>query len=313
MNKLSIVVPVYNEEKNIDEFLNRTVSTIDKLNCDYEIIFALDPSRDNTRNIIFEHLNKNKKIKLLCLSRRFGQPLSVMAGIKNCTGDRCVVIDCDLQDPPELILDLYKKMDEGYDVVTAKRENRDGETFIKKIITKFGYFLINNITEIKIPKNTGDFRIISKRVLNELKKIDDKSAFLRGLVSYIGFDQTFILYNRDKRHDGKSKYNKYFGSLKIAMNGIVGFSSKPLFIILIFGLLLFGIGVFSLVIKLIFSVFINDIKTPLNLITQFIMIIFGINFLSIGLLGQYIARIYDEVKKQPSYIIEKKVNFDNEN
>ena len=235
IKKLSIIVPVYNEEENIENFLVRTLKTLKKINQDYEIIFVLDPSNDNTENIILEKIQTNKKIKLIILSRRFGQPSATLAGIHNAKGDRCVVIDCDLQDPPELIFDLNLKMDDGYDVVFARRVNRKGETFIKKIVSKFGYDLINKISEVKIPKNVGDFRIMSSRVINELKKLDEFHGFLRGMVAYVGYKQTSIEYDRDERKDGKSKYNRYFGSIKIALNGIIGFSSKPLFLMSLVG------------------------------------------------------------------------------
>ena len=210
--KLSVVVPVFNEEKNIKEFTTRLISSLKNINLDYEVVFVLDPSNDLTEEKILDEINQNKKIKLICMSRRFGQPQATIAGIQNISGDRCVVIDCDLQDPPELITEMNKKIDQGYDVVVAKRNKRAGETFIKKLITKIGYYFINKITEIKIPVNTGDYRIISNKVIREIKKFNDKSAFLRGLVSYIGFKQTHILYDRDKRNKGEGKYNRYFGS-----------------------------------------------------------------------------------------------------
>ena len=218
-----------------------------KINSDYEIIFVLDPSSDDSEKIIKSEIESNSKIKLIVFSRRFGQPSATMAGIHNVSGDRCVIIDCDLQDPPELIFDMNEKMNEGYDVVLARRKSRKGETLFKKIITKLGYKLIEKITDIKIPKDTGDFRIISKRVIENLKKFKEPSAFLRGLVAYIGFSQTFVEYDRDERSDGYSKYNKYFGSIQIAFNGIFGFSSKPLFlmsILVYFAFLSFCIGIY---------------------------------------------------------------------
>ena len=232
---LSIIVPVFNEEKNINEFLNRLVLTLEKINEDYEVIFILDPSTDKTEELILDQIKKNNKIKLIVFSRRFGQPSATMAGIHYASGERCAIIDCDLQDPPELIFDMNKKMNEGFDVVLARRRSRKGETFIKKIITKIGYEIIEKITDIKIPKNTGDFRIISKRVIENLKKFNEPNAFLRGLVAYIGFKHSFIDYDREKRFRGISKYNKYLGSIQIAFNGIFGFSSRPLFIMSVVG------------------------------------------------------------------------------
>ena len=310
IKKISVVVPVYNEEKNIDFFLEKLIINLKKIELDYEIVFVLDPSQDQTEIKIMKHAETNNKIKLICMSRRFGQPQSTMAGIQNITGDRCVVIDCDLQDPPSLLPEMNNKINEGYDVVVAKRKTREGETFIKKLITKIGYYLINKITDIQIPTDVGDFRIFSKKVINELKKFNDKAAFLRGLVSYIGFKQTYILYDRDKRFQGSGNYNKYFGSLKIAINGIVGFSSKPLFLISILGFFLLIFSIMAILFSIIFSILIKNIFSTYLVLSLGAMLIFGINFFSIGLLGEYIGRIYDEVNKRPSYIIEKKINFE---
>ena len=310
MSKIFVVIPVYNEEENIKTFLERTVATINKIKIDYEILFIADPCEDKTEEIIKEHISKNSKIKLIVLSRRFGQPAATMAGIQNITGDRCVIIDCDLQDPPELIFDMNKKIDDGFDVVLTRRKSRKGETIIKKIITKVGYILIEKITDIKIPKDTGDFRIISKKIIENLKKFKEPNAFLRGLVAYVGFKQTFIEYDRDERLEGNSKYNKYLGSIKIAFNGIFGFSSKPLFLMSILGfsfaLLSFLVGIYYIIIKLIDP----NVTPGLSSTILFITFFSGLNLFGLGLLGEYVGRIYDEVKGRPNFIIDKKFNFD---
>ena len=308
-NKISIVIPIYNEEKNIKIFLERLINTISKIGSDYEIIFSLDPSEDNSEQIIKNEINKNKKIKMLKFSRRFGQPAATMAGIKLSSGDKCVIIDCDLQDPPELIIDMNEKINQGYDVVLARRKSRKGETFVKRVITKIGYQIIENITEIKIPKNTGDFRMITKKVIENLKQFNEPNAFLRGLVAYVGFNQTFVDYDREARLDGKSKYNKYFGSIKIGLNGIFGFSSRPLFLMSVagffFAILSFFIGIYYIVIKII-----DPMITPgLSSTNLFITFFSGLNLIGLGLIGEYIGRIYDEVKKRPNYIIDEKHNF----
>ena len=310
MSKISVIVPVYNEEKNINQFIDRSVTSLNKTKLDYEILFLLDPSTDNSEQLILNEIEKNKKIKLIVFSRRFGQPSATMAGINFVTGSRCIIIDCDLQDPPELIFDLNKKMDEGYDVVLATRKLRKGETIIKKLVTRFGYAFIEKITDIKIPKNTGDFRIISRRVIDNLKQFKEPNAFLRGLVAYIGFKQTFIEYDRDKRFKGETKYNKYLGSLKIAFNGIFGFSSRPLFIMsvigFIFALVSFIIGFYYIIVKIIDPTITPGLSSTILFITFFS----GLNLIGLGLLGEYVGRIYDEVKNRPNFIIDKKYNFD---
>ena len=310
IKKISIVTPVYNEESNIENFLNRLISVLKKIGIDYEIIFVLDPSTDDTEKTLLQFIKKDRKIKLIKLSRRFGQPAATMAGIQNISGERCVIIDCDLQDPPELIYEMNLKMNEGFDAVLARRKSRKGETLFKKIVTKIGYHVIEKITDIKIPKNTGDFRMLSKRVIDNLKQFKEPNAFLRGLVAYVGFKQTFIDYDREERFDGKSKYNKYFGSIKIAFNGIFGFSSRPLFLMSIIGFA-FAFLSFLLGGYYIFAKIIDPSITPgLSSTILFITFFSGLNLIGLGLIGEYVGRIYDEVKNRPNYIVDKKYNFD---
>ena len=310
MTKISIIIPVYNESQNINVFLDRMIIEISKITNDYEIIFALDPSTDNTERVILKAIEKNKKIKLLVFSRRFGQSAATMAALKNSKGDRCLIIDCDLQDPPELLGKMYTKMDEGYDVVLAKRKSRKGETLVKKSITSIGYNLINKISDVKIPINSGDFRLISKKIVNFLNEFDEPNAFLRGLVAYVGFKQTFIEYDRDERFSGISKYNKYLGSIKIAFNGLFGFGSKPIFFMsllgFVFAFLSFLIGLYYVIVKIFDPNITPGLSSTILIITFFS----GLQLLALGVLGEYIGRIYDEVKKRPKYIIDKKINFD---
>ena len=310
MTKLSIVVPTYNEEKNIKIFIERIVSTVQKITEKYEIIFALDPSEDDSEKLILEEIKNNNKIRMISFSRRFGQPSATMAALKYSKGERCLIIDCDLQDPPELIEKMYKKMDEGFDVVLAKRKSRKGETFFKKVITTFGYSLINKISDIKIPENSGDFRLLTRKIVNYLNQFDEPNAFLRGLVAYVGFQQTFVEYDRDQRYAGKSKYNKYIGSIKIAFNGIFGFSSKPIFFMslvgFLFAIISFFIGLYYILIKLFDSTITPGLSSTILIITFFS----GLQLIGLGILGEYIGRIHDEVKKRPKFIIDKKINFD---
>ena len=188
MNKtsVSIVVPVYREESNIKPFLKRVEALIEKLHLPYEIIFCLDPSPDNTEQVIQDEIKSNRNIRLIMFSRRFGQPAATMAGIHSSKGDVCVVIDVDLQDPPELIEQMLEKWREGFKVVYAKRRSRKGETFIKEWISHFGYRVINSISDVQIPKDTGDFRLMDKRIVEELKKLNETHGFLRGLVAFVG-------------------------------------------------------------------------------------------------------------------------------
>ncbi|QWD13017.1 glycosyltransferase family 2 protein [Polynucleobacter paneuropaeus] len=306
---LSIVVPVYNEENNIAPFLQRVKEVIARLGVTYEIIFAMDPSRDATEEVINDFSKIDENIKLITFSRRFGQPASTMAGIFNSSGEYCVVIDVDLQDPPEIIAELYEKILEGYDVVYAKRRSRSGETSLKKMISSVGYWLINKFSEINIPRDTGDFRIFNRKIINYLSSLKESHGFLRGLIAFIGFRQSYVLYDRDPRFSGHGKYNRITGSLKIGLNGLISFSSTPLQVMSIIGFILaifsFLFGLYVIFAKLVYGSFVEGFATLAILIT----FLSGIQMLFLGIMGEYISRIYDEVKERPLYIIDKKINF----
>jgi dolichol-phosphate mannosyltransferase len=305
---VSVVVPVYKEESNIRPFLERTVPILQQFGT-YEIVFCLDPSPDATEKVIREEIARNPNIGLIVFSRRFGQPAATMAGILNCRGRWCSVIDVDLQDPPEMIATLYQKAQEGFDVVTARRTTREGETIAKKIIANLGYRLINQIADVSIPENTGDFRIMSRRVIEELRGLSESHGFLRGLVSLVGFAQTEVFYQRDARHAGAGNYNRYLGSLKIGLNGIFGFSTVPLQLMMWVG---FGLSIVSaLAILVMIGLKMwhgEDYPMGIPTITILILFIGGVQLSAIGVLGEYVGRIYDEVRRRPSYIVERVVN-----
>lgn len=310
MPVISIVVPVYKEEAGIRPFLKRLESVMTKIGVLYEVIFSLDPSPDRTEEIIIEEINRNPAIKLLVFSRRFGQPAATMSGIFWARGDTCVTIDVDLQDQPELIEPMYAKLKEGYEVVYAKRRSRKGETIVKRIVSAFGYFVINKLSDVAIPRDTGDFRIMTRRVIEELRALSETHGFLRGLVAYVGFKQTFIEYDRDERFADKGKYNRLTGSLKIGLNGLIGFSSRPLQLMSLLGILFAGfsflLGAWYFVQKLIGINLTPGLSTTVLAITFFS----GIQLLGLGLTGEYIGRIYDEIKHRPQSIVDRKVNFD---
>jgi len=311
MINISVVVPVYKEEPNIRPFLDRIEKVFDQMGKSYEIVFALDPSPDRTEEIILEEINRNPKIRLIVLSRRFGQAAATMAGIFACSGETCVAIDVDLQDQPELIAEMYAKLNEGYEVVYAKRRSRKGETLIKLLVSKFGYFLINRLSDVAIPRNTGDFRIMTRRVIEELRRLNESHGFLRGLVAYVGFKQTFIEYDRDERFAGRGKYNRLTGSLKVGLNGLISFSSRPLTMMSITGFVLAGFS-FLLGAWYVFQKLVGIPVSP-GLSTTVLVVSFfaGVQLLGLGLIGEYVGRIYDEVKRRPMYIVDRQVNFGN--
>ncbi len=305
---ISIVVPVYNESKNIRLFLERTVPVLERLGT-YEIIFALDPSTDGTEQTISAEIMRNSRIGLIVFSRRFGQPAATMAGILNCRGRWCVVIDVDLQDPPEVIEAMWHKSKEGFDVVTARRATRKGETLIKRVVAHLGYRLINRLAEVPIPPDTGDFRLISRRVIEELRGLNETHGFLKGLVPFVGFPQGEVLYDRDPRAGGVSKYNRFIGTVRYQINGIFCFSTVPLRMMMWVG---FGIALLSAlgVLVMIVLKFIHGNQYPMGIPTITVLVLFigGVQLTAVGVLGEYIARIYDEVRRRPMYIVQRAIN-----
>ena len=307
---LSVVVPVYKEENSIKPFLARIEPVCQKIAGDsYEIIFSLDPSPDKTEDVIMAEIQRNPHIRLLVFSRRFGQPAATMAGILSSQGQHCVAIDVDLQDPPELIEPMFQKLGEGFEVVYAQRRTREGETWVKKTIAEFGYAVINKLSDVKIPRNTGDFRIMTRRVVEELRRLNETHGFLRGLVAFVGFKQAAVLYDRDARFADVGKYNRLTGSFKIGLNGLVGFSSRPLQFMSLIGFCFAMIG-FLLGAWYVFQKIVGIELTP-GLSTTVLVVTFfsGVQLLALGLMGEYVGRIYDEVKRRPAYIVDRKVNF----
>jgi glycosyltransferase involved in cell wall biosynthesis len=302
---LSVVIPTFNEEANIANVHERLSAVLDPIeNLEWELIFSVDPCTDRTEELILELRERDPRVKMLRFSRRFGQPQATLAGMAHAAGDAVVVIDCDLQDPPELIADMVGLWREGFEVVYAQRRTREGETLVKRIVSAVGYRVINRIADVEIPPNTGDFRLMSRRVVRHVVSLNEAHGFLRGLVGIVGFRQTSLLYDRDPRAAGDSKYNKFLGSLVIGMNGIVSFSRYPLQLISLAGMALsafaFLFGFLYLVLKL------AGVGFPTGNTTIVIVISFfsGIQMLSIGIMGEYVGRIYDEVKQRPQYIVE---------
>ncbi len=303
-SKLSVVIPTYNEEGNIATTHARLVSVLETLDLEWEIIFSVDPSTDRTEALILALCEADDRVKMLRFSRRFGQPMATIAGLEAASGDAVVVIDCDLQDPPEVIGLLVEQWRAGYDVVYAQRRTRKGETLPKRMIAGLGYRVISRIAEVDIPPNTGDFRLMSRRVVDNVVALRERHGFLRGLVGLVGFSQTCVLYDRDERLTGSGKYNRFTGSILIGLNGVVGFSRYPLQVISVMGVTLaslaFIFGVVYFIWKLVGATFPVGNPTIVILVSFFS----GIQLLSLGVIGEYVGRIYDEVRQRPRYIIE---------
>jgi|ERR1043166_8032020 dolichol-phosphate mannosyltransferase len=303
---ISIVVPVYKEEKNIPEFLSRVVTILDRITSDFEIIFSMDPSPDRTEEIILAHRSKDQRIKLLKFSRRFGQPMATLAGLQHASGDAVIVMDVDLQDPPELLTDMVMKWREGYDVVYAQRRGREGETWLKRIVAAGGYRLINKIADVNIPPNTGDFRLMGRRVVNEIVAMKESHGFLRGMVALVGFRQTSVPFDRPPRFEGAGNYNRFFGSLRIGFNGIFCFSNYALTLSTIFGFITAGFSFLLMATYLFYKLMGWQILWGNPTLVILISFLGGIQLISVGILGEYIGRIYEEVKSRPKFIVDRK-------
>jgi dolichol-phosphate mannosyltransferase len=303
----SVIVPLFNEELVIRESYRRLKEVMESAKEVYEIIFVNDGSRDTTEKIVEEICKKDSSIKLVNFSRNFGHQAAITAGMDVSTGKAVIVIDADLQDPPEVMLEMIKKWKEGYDVVYGKRAKREGETFFKKFTAKTYYRLLKSMTTVDIPVDTGDFRLIDRKVCDALISLPEKNRFVRGLVSWLGFKQTSVEFVRQERFAGETKY-PLKKMLKLAFDGITSFSFKPLVIANYVGSLSLFIGFVSLI-----GVIINDIVKNLNILNlgfvlSINLIMFGLIFICIGVMGQYIGRIFDESKNRPLYIVDNIIN-----
>lgn len=306
---LSIVVPVYKEEKNIPEYLRRIRPILSAITEDYEIIFSLDPSPDRTEDVVLEERGKDDRIKLLKFSRRFGQPMATLAGLTYSSGEAVIVMDVDMQDPPELIGEMVQKWREGYDVVLPQRRQRTGEPWLKKVVAQTGYKVINKIADVKIPPNTGDFRLMARRVVLEVVKLKESHGFLRGMVAVVGFKQVIIPFDRPPRFAGETNYNRFLGSLRIGFNGIFCFSTYALTLSTQFG---FVMAALSFLIALAYLIMkLAGFPFPIGNPTVVILILFmgGIQLISVGILGEYIGRIYEEVRARPKFIVDRSEGF----
>jgi dolichol-phosphate mannosyltransferase len=303
--QISVVAPVYNEEGNISQFTRTLAAILESFTQDYEIIFALDPSSDRSEEVILQVREADSRVKLLKFSRRIGQPMASLAGLQYSTGEAVIVMDVDLQDPPELILEMVEKWREGYDVVYAQRRSRAGETWAKKVVSAVGYKVINRIADVEIPPNTGDFRLMSRRVVDEVNRLKECHGFLRGMVALVGFRQTAVLFDRPARFSGKGNYSRLFGSLRIGFNGVFCFSNYALTLSTKAG---FVIACLSFLVGFVYALLkIAGVPFPLGNPTIVILVLFlgGIQLIGIGILGEYVGRIYEEVRLRPRFIVER--------
>ncbi len=314
MNKsLSIIVPCFNEDSVVEASYRRMKAVMDSLQRPTELIFINDGSTDDTYDLLRGIAAKDQQVKLISFSRNFGHQKAVTAGINHCTSEMAVIIDADLQDPPELIPDMIRTMEKSEaQVVYCVRKARKGEGFFKKLSSKIFYRMLNFFSEVKLPLDTGDFRLIDKNIIHEFNKMHEKGKYIRGLVSWVGFKQVPYYYEREPRFAGKTKY-PFSKMLKLATTSLLYFSTKPLrlattlgFIAVIFSL---GLAVWSILGKILGFTHADPGWTSL-----FVLIIFfgGVQLLTIGIVGAYVGNLFDEIKNRPEYIIQEKQNFNNQ-
>jgi len=301
---LSIIIPFHNEQEVINECQQRISDAVKAIDMQIEMLYVNDGSKDKTLTILIELMQQDERIKIIDLSRNFGKEIAMTAGFDEAKGDAVVVIDADLQDPPELIVEMVKAWREGFDVVYAKRTERKGESFFKKFTAHLFYKLINKISDHEIPENVGDFRLMSRQAVDALNQVRERKRFMKGLFSWIGFPQTAIEYSRDPRLAGETNWN-YRKLTKFAIEGISSFTQEPLRLATYAGFITalgaFGLGLFYIFKTLLFGEAIQGFPTLITVILFFS----GVQLLSIGILGEYIGHMFIESKQRPLYFIKK--------
>jgi len=304
---LSIIVPVFNEKNNIKPLLNRLLPVVK--NYKYEIIFIDDGSDDDTSLEIKKYVEKNKNVKLITFLRNFGHQMALSCGYNLTKGDCVVSIDSDLQDPPEIIPQMVEKWKKGSLVVYAKRQTRNVDNAFKRLSASFFYKIINFLSDTPIPKNVGDFRLLDKTVVNFLNLLPEQSRFLRGLVAWSGQPAEYVFYDREKRFSGKTHYS-LSNMVNFALEGIISFSTKPLRLATLLGFLSALFGFFGIIYAIIGKFFFPEyLVSGWAAIFVGIMFLGGVQLITIGIIGEYIGKIYIEVQKRPKYIIKEKINI----
>lgn len=309
MIQYSIVIPIYNEQENLPELYNRLKSIIDNLEGETELVLIDDGSKDNSLQMLEELNQKDSRVHYLSFARNFGHQIAVTAGLNYAQGKAIIVMDADLQDPPEIIPELIAKWQQGYHVVYAQRISRKQENWFKKLLAYLFYRILNRFTDVTIPTDTGDFCLMSREVVNILNSMPEKHRYIRGLRAWVGFPQTAVKFNRDPRFAGEVKYT-FTKSLKLGIDGIISLSRKPLKIATYLGLLTALLAVIMMFVVLFWRIY----QAPTQLvgyamITIAIFFLGAVQLICLGILGEYVGRIYDEVKQRPIYTIKKAIGF----
>lgn len=307
----SVIVPVYNEEEVIDESYKRLINVLNNLDGTFELIYINDGSRDASEQKILNIIKNDQNVRLINFSRNFGHQSAISAGMDFAKGNAVIVIDADLQDPPEVIPEMIKKWKEGYEVVYGKRKKRTGETVFKKATASMFYRLLRKLTDVDIPIDAGDFRLIDRKVCDAMKSLKERNRYIRGLVSWVGYKQTFVEYDRDKRFAGETKY-PLKRMVKLAADGITSFSHKPLKLAISFGFFLALLSFIYMLVVVYQRIFTNTTITGWSSTIIIILFTQGVVLMVLGLIGEYIGRIYDEIKERPVYIVDEVFGYDSE-
>ncbi|MCK5150101.1 glycosyltransferase family 2 protein [Candidatus Pacearchaeota archaeon] len=302
----SIVIPCHNEEKNVILVYKKIVNSLKDFS-NFEIIFVNDGSTDNTLEKINLVCEKDKRVKCLDFSRNFGHQSAITAGMNYTSGEAIITLDCDLQDPPEVIVEMIKKWEKGFDVVYARRKNRK-DHFLKKYSAILYYKLLDKFSEVKIPRNVGDFRLISRKVLDALKGMKEQARYLRGMVAWLGFKYAFVDYDRPERINGKTSYT-LAKMLKLAMDGILNFSLFPLKVGLFLGIISLFVGSLFLLYMTGDIIIFGTVYELYKWLAVIALMFMGFQFILTWILGEYVGRIYNESKSRPLYVVTAKTNF----
>jgi len=308
---LSVVIPIYNEEMNIRKLYQRLCSALEALGATWEVVYVNDGSKDRSLSILQGLAETDHHVKYIDFSRNFGHQLAITAGIEHAKGEWIVIMDGDGQDPPELIPDLLNKAREGFEVVYARRRKRDGDNFLKKFTARMFYRLLAKITSIEIPVDTGDFRIIHRQIQRILSRMPEQHKYIRGQISWIGFNQTFLEYDREERMGGATKFD-YRKMMRFALDGISSFSTWPLKVATISGFVVSAVA-FVLIIYSLYQKFFGTTEPGWTSLHISVLFLGGIQLIGIGMLGEYLGRVSDNVKNRPHYIVRDSNISDAEN
>lgn len=306
---LTVIIPCYNEEAVLRETHQRLVAVLGELeSVDYELIYVDDGSHDQTPELLHDLQRENSRVNALLLSRNFGHQVAVTAGLEHASGDVVVVIDADLQDPPEVIAEMVERWLDGYDVVYGVRTDREGETFFKLWTAKNFYRLLNRFSDVRIPLDVGDFRLMSRRVVNALLMMPERDRFLRGMVSWVGFKQIAVMYRRAPRFAGESKY-PLFKMIRFATDGILSFSFAPLRLAAWTGFAAVVIAFCGIIYAVLERLYTDDWVRGWASIFVAVLFLGGVQLITIGIIGEYVGRIYGEVKQRPLYFVRERLGF----